>query len=96
MYSLDFEEFLWAVGKSEKAISALKEYFEKKEKVGSGIYERFMHLLREYLVVGGMPEAVNIFLKTNNYQEVSSVQKKFSTATRTTFSIMLQAMNARK
>lgn len=76
MYSLDFEEFLWAVEKSGQAIAALKEYFDKKEKVGIGIHEQFMNLLREYLVVGGMPEAVNTFLKTNNYQEVFSVQKK--------------------
>lgn len=76
MYSLDFEEFLWAVGKNEQAIAALKEYFDKKEKVSPSIHEQFMNLLREYLVVGGMPEAVNTFLKTNNYQEVFAVQKK--------------------
>ena len=76
MYSLDFEEFLWAVGKSPEAITALKGYFIKKEKVDNGIHEQYMSLLREYLVVGGMPEVVNVFLKTNNYQEVYETQKK--------------------
>lgn len=76
MFSLDFEEFLWAVGKSPSAISALQEYFDCKEKVESGIHEQFMALLREYLVVGGMPEVVNIFLKSNNYQDVYATQKK--------------------
>lgn len=76
MFSLDFEEFLWAMGKGEEAIGALKTYFEHREKVDSGIHEQFMGLLREYLVVGGMPEAVNIFLKSNNYQDVYATQKK--------------------
>lgn len=76
MYSLDFEEFLWAAGKSEQALAALGEYFERREKVDFGIHEQFMSLLREYLVVGGMPEAVNVFLKSNNYQEVYATQKK--------------------
>ena len=76
MFSLDFEEFLWAMGKSEQAVEALREYFDRKEKVESGVHEQFMALLREYLVVGGMPEAVNTFLKSNNYQEVYATQKK--------------------
>lgn len=76
MYSLDFEEFLWAVGKTSDAITALRGYFEQKGKVDEGIHQQFMSLLREYLVVGGMPEVVNTFLKTNNYQEVYATQKK--------------------
>ncbi|MCM1524897.1 MAG: DUF4143 domain-containing protein [Ruminococcus sp.] len=76
MYSLDFEEFLWAAGKNEQSVEALKGYFDRKEKVPQGIHERFINLLREYLVVGGMPEAVNTFLKTNNFRDVFDVQKK--------------------
>lgn len=76
MYSLDFEEFLWANGRNGQSVANLKEFFDKKEKVDAGINEQFMQLLREYLVIGGMPEAVNAFLKTNNYQEAFAVQKK--------------------
>ena len=76
MHSLDFEEFLWAVGWQPCAVEALRNFFEKREKVEAGIHERFMALLREYLVVGGMPEVVNTFLKTNNYQEAHTTQKK--------------------
>ena len=76
MYSLDFEEFLWAMGISSSAICNLKEFFDKKIKVDSGIHERFMALLREYLVIGGMPEVNNIFLKSNNFQDVFATQKK--------------------
>lgn len=80
MYSLDFEEFLWANGINEDAISLLKEYFEKKEKAPSnnenGINEKYLKLLREYLVVGGMPEVVNTYLETSNFQEVYNAQQK--------------------
>lgn len=76
MYSLDFEEYLWAVGRSRESVAVLREYFDRKERVDLGIHEQFMSLLREYLVVGGMPEVVNVFLKTNNYQEAYATQKK--------------------
>lgn len=76
MFSLDFEEFLWAVGKNKESIISLKEYFDDKKKVDPGVHEQFMSLVREYLVVGGMPEVVNVFLKSNNYQDVYATQKK--------------------
>lgn len=76
MFALDFEEFLWAVGMGEQAVAALKGYFDRREKIESGIHEQFMRKLREYLVVGGMPEVVNVFLKTNNYQDAYATQKK--------------------
>lgn len=76
MFSLDFEEFLWAMGRNEEAVLTLKSYFERREKVEFGIHEQFMELLRMYLVVGGMPEVVNAFLRTDNYQEAYSTQKK--------------------
>ena len=85
MHSLDFEEFLWARGVSDKSIAILKEYFDKKEKVPAGtesknwtdgLNEKYLSLLREYMVVGGMPEVVNKFLETSNYQEVHAAQQK--------------------
>ncbi len=66
MYSLDFEEFLWAGGVSGDAVNLLGGYFDRKEKVPSneedGINEKYLRYLREYMVVGGMPEVVNCFL----------------------------------
>lgn len=76
MFSLDFEEFLWACGKEDTAMTALRDYYEKKEKVDPGIHEQYLKLVREYLVIGGMPEVVNVFLKSNNYQEAYETQKK--------------------
>ncbi len=80
MYSLDFEEFLWANGVSEDAIGSLKGYFERREKIPSngkdGVNERYMQYLREYMVTGGMPEVVNCYLETHNYQKVYDAQQK--------------------
>ena len=76
MFSLDFEEFLWATGKTEQAVSALKEYYDSKAKVPEMLHTQFIGLLREYMVVGGMPEVINVFLKTNNYQDAYATQKK--------------------
>lgn len=76
MFSLDFEEFLWATGKNEQAVSALKEYYDSKTKVPEMLHTQFIGLLREYMVVGGMPEVLNVFLKTNNYQDAYATQKK--------------------
>lgn len=76
MNSLDFEEFLWAVGITEDAISILKSIFEKKEKIEDSINEKYFSLFREYMVIGGMPEVINTFLQTSNFQEVFKSQQK--------------------
>ena len=76
MYSLDFEEFLWAYGYRDETIEYLKSFFEKREKIPSDVNERFELLFREYIVVGGMPEAVQTFVDTKDFNEVQSVQEK--------------------
>ena len=76
MFSLDFEEFLWAIGKNPDAVAELRKFFAERAKVDDGVNRQFMEALREYLVVGGMPEVVNTFLRTNNYQEAYGTQKK--------------------
>jgi predicted AAA+ superfamily ATPase len=76
MYSLDFEEFLWAMGKYPQAVSALKDFFVNKEKIETGVHKQLMSLLRDYLVIGGMPEVINVFLQSNNYQAAYLAQHK--------------------
>lgn len=76
MYALDFEEFLWAIGVNGEAISYVKEFFDKKEKVPNDVNEKMFEYLREYIVVGGMPDVVNTFIKTDNYNEVQKAQEK--------------------
>lgn len=76
MYPLDLEEFLWAVGYNEDGIGVLKDFFDKRQVVPSQLNEIYLRLVREYMVVGGMPEVVNKYCATSNLYETYLVQKK--------------------
>ena len=76
MHSLDFEEFLWANDVSEESIKNLKEYYTQKKALPDAINNLYQNKLREYLVVGGMPEVVNTFISTTNFQQVFNAQQK--------------------
>ena len=65
MRPLDFEEFLWARGYSEKALDTLRGYLEHTEPVPQAIHKPMMRQLREYLAIGGMPATVQSFVKGN-------------------------------
>jgi len=73
--SLDFEEFLWALGFSDDLISYVSDAIQKKEAISEPVIERIEEYYRWYAIVGGMPRAVNRFIETNNFGEVLSVQK---------------------
>lgn len=75
MYPLDFEEFCRANGVSEHILTVLRQCYEEKTPVDGLVHEKMMELFRLYLIVGGMPEAVNTFLKTNNLKLVEEIQK---------------------
>lgn len=76
MYSLDFEEFLWAYGYDGSAIEYLKEFFVSHKKVPTEINERYLNILREYIVVGGMPEVVADFMQNKDFNRVQDIQNK--------------------
>ena len=76
MYSLDFEEFLWAYGYGDEAISYLKTFFVQGKRVPAELHERYSSLLKEYLVVGGMPEVVDLFMRTKDFNQVQKTQEK--------------------
>lgn len=80
MHALDFEEFLWAIGVSEDTISYIKTFFDKSEKVPNEINEQMLKYLREYMVVGGMPDVVNTFVNTYHYGSVQDAQQKIMDA----------------
>ncbi len=67
MTSMDFEEFLWANGLSQENIDVLKDYTNKKQELPQAIADYYKEMIKRYVVVGGMPESIKIFLKTNNY-----------------------------
>ncbi len=75
MFSLDFEEFLWANGVLPQSIDDIKQYFIKKEKVPTAMHERMLGLFKEYIVVGGMPRVVSEFVTTHNFANVFKIQK---------------------
>lgn len=76
MYSMDFEEFLWAYGYTDETVAYLKSFYTSKEKVPPEIHEKFEALLREYLVVGGMPEVVASFARFKDFTKVQEIQDK--------------------
>jgi len=75
MYPLDFEEFALANKVSQRILDVLRQSFEKKTPVDAVIHERMMDLFRLYLIVGGMPAAVMVYLNTNNLREVVREQR---------------------
>ena len=74
MFPLDFEEFLWAKGIKEEIIDEIKNCFYEKKKVGEGIHQKLKELLLQYIIVGGMPEAVQKFVETNNLNDVNEIK----------------------
>lgn len=75
MYPMDFEEWLWANGIENKHIDYLRDCLNKEIPVNEAIHQRIRQLLLRYVVVGGMPEAVSAFFKTNNMNEVADIQR---------------------
>ena len=74
MYPLDFEEFALANGVGKNVIDALQNSYKKKVPVDPFIHERMMALFELYLIIGGMPEAVSIYLETKNLRKVADAQ----------------------
>ncbi|MBQ4548716.1 MAG: ATP-binding protein [Bacteroidales bacterium] len=73
MYPLDFEEFIIANGFGNYAIEAIRNKFLANESLDEGMHNRMMSLFKNYLLVGGMPQAVNTFIATNNIMKVREV-----------------------
>ena len=75
MYPCDFEEFIRAIGIQDKVIDSLQEAWLKRTKVDEYVHQKMMQLLNLYLLVGGMPAAVQVYLDTNDMQRVIAEQK---------------------
>lgn len=75
MYSMDFEEFLWANGVKESSIKDVREYFEKRKALPEAMHQKMMELFREYIVIGGMPRVVREFVDTHHFAKVLAIQK---------------------
>ena len=80
MLPMDFEEFLWAIGMDENIIKSLEEYVDGKNKIPEAINDSMGTYLRQYLVVGGMPAVVSMFVDKKNYSLVYDEQIKILNA----------------
>lgn len=75
MYPLDFEEFLWANQVSSEAILAMQVAFNKRSPLSESMHEKIMGLFRRYLLVGGMPDAINTYIAEHNIVKVRKIHK---------------------
>ena len=76
MYSLDFEEFLWALGIDDDIIASLRKCYDQRDPVPYGIHRRIMTYLHQYMVIGGMPEVVDQFVKEQDYHAADMIQRR--------------------
>lgn len=74
MYPMDHEEFLWAVGDTT-TIPLLKKVFDSGKPIGAQIHRKLMRDFRLYMLVGGMPQAVNEYIETNNFRKVDQIKR---------------------
>ena len=75
LQSLDFREFCDAIGVKEEIFDLLKNCFIEKKRIDDFIHNEMMKHLVEYILVGGMPEAVNKYIETKNFEEVDRVKR---------------------
>ena len=76
MFPLDFEEFLYANGMNELVISSIRKKFEKLEALEEPMHNKMMDMFRKFLLVGGLPDAVNAYISTKNIRAVRDVQNE--------------------
>ena len=74
MYPMDYEEFLWALG-DHTTFPLLKSFFEKRRPLGEQMNRKLMRDFRLYMLVGGMPQAVDEYLRTNNFRMVDQTKR---------------------
>ena len=75
MYPMDFEEWLWANGINQQVLDFLRKSLQEETSITGDIHQRLRQLLLEYVVVGGMPEAVKTFFATHDMNQVCQVQR---------------------
>ena len=76
MFPLDFEEFLYACGMNEFAVSAIRQKFLQLESLDEATHDKMIDLFRKYLLVGGLPDAVNSYIAKKNIKSVREIQSE--------------------
>lgn len=75
MYPMDYEEFRWALG-DNATMDLLRQMFDERQPLGEATHRRLMRDFRLYMLVGGMPQAVNEYIETNNLQKVDAAKRR--------------------
>jgi len=79
MYPLDFEEFLKANGFNDYAINTLRQFFLDNQSLDEAMHDKMLDLFKKYLIVGGLPDAVNAYIETKNIAKIRSIQDEIHT-----------------
>ncbi len=75
MHPLDFEEFLWAMGCGKNVVDSMKQLFKRKEALSEPLHNYVLQQFKIYLLVGGMPDAINKFVGNRNIAQVRTIQQ---------------------
>lgn len=75
LYPMDFEEFLWAAD-NETMMDLIQNCFENKKPLGQALHRKAMDLFRQYLIVGGMPQAVEAYISSRDFDRVDQVKRR--------------------
>lgn len=78
MYPMDFEEFLWALG-NDTLMEIMKKSFAEKKPMGQALHRKAMDYFRQYLIVGGMPQAVREYAEGRDFDKVDRVKRDILT-----------------
>ena len=76
MYPLDFEEFLLSQGFNSYSIDSIRNKFEAKESLDENTHNKLLNLFKKYLLIGGLPEAINVYNADNNIVNVRRIQNE--------------------
>lgn len=74
MTPMDFEEFLWAIGET-KAYDSIRYAYDNMKPLGQAMHRKMMTLFRQYLIVGGMPQAVEEYVNSRNFKKVDAIKR---------------------
>ena len=75
LYPMDYEEFRWALG-DDNTMNLLRQVMNSSQPLGDATHRHLMRDFRLYMLVGGMPQAVNEYIETNNLQKVDAIKRR--------------------
>ena len=78
MYPMDYEEFRWALG-DEVTVNMLRQFYDEKKPLGQAANRKMLRDFRLYMLVGGMPQAVETYISTNDFSKVDSIKRDILT-----------------